>query len=62
MVGVPDYSEGAMENWGLITFREDMLLPIFGGSFDPDRTDGTKEVNTTKQNPPAKSELTAMMK
>lgn len=26
MIAVPDYAQGAMENWGLITFRESMLL------------------------------------
>ncbi|KIH52618.1 hypothetical protein ANCDUO_17278 [Ancylostoma duodenale] len=26
MVAVPDYSAGAMENWGLITFKEHILV------------------------------------
>ncbi len=26
LVGVPDMASGAMENWGLITFRETALL------------------------------------
>jgi aminopeptidase N len=26
LLAVPDFDEGAMENWGLITFREDRLI------------------------------------
>ncbi|GFH33204.1 predicted protein, partial [Haematococcus lacustris] len=32
-VGVPDFEAGAMENWGLLTFRESKLL------VDPDADD-----------------------
>ncbi len=32
LIAVPDFAFGAMENWGAITFRENLLL------FDPDKT------------------------
>jgi|GEM_PF-153459 len=37
LVAVPDFAFGAMENWGAITFRENLLL------FDPDHTDAAGE-------------------
>lgn len=36
-VALPDFASGAMENWGLITFREQTLL------VDPDTSLGTKQ-------------------
>ena len=37
LVAIPDFSAGAMENWGLITFRETAMLFKEGGSAFSDR-------------------------
>ncbi|GJQ77626.1 hypothetical protein Trydic_g12754 [Trypoxylus dichotomus] len=39
MIAVPDFSAGAMENWGLITYRETYLL------FDPKKSSAVNKIN-----------------
>jgi aminopeptidase N len=42
MIAVPDYPLGAMENWGLITYRETAML------FDPDVSSEASRQGVTK--------------
>ncbi|EYB86171.1 hypothetical protein Y032_0284g1344 [Ancylostoma ceylanicum] len=42
MVGVADFSEGAMENWGLMTFRDDIVPSNFGIVLHPETIHGGK--------------------
>lgn len=37
MIAIPDFSSGAMENWGLITYRETALLIEEGVSSESNR-------------------------
>ncbi|KRT78825.1 Peptidase, partial [Oryctes borbonicus] len=39
MIAVPDFSAGAMENWGLITYRETYLL------YDPKKSSAVNKIN-----------------
>ena len=41
MIAIPDFAAGAMENWGLITYREAILLFKDGQS-----SEGNKERTT----------------
>lgn len=42
MIAVPDYPLGAMENWGLITYRETAML------FDPDVSSESSKQRVTQ--------------
>ena len=37
MIAIPDFSAGAMENWGLITYRETAMLYQPGVSSEGDK-------------------------
>lgn len=42
LAAIPDFQSGAMENWGLTTYRETGLL------FDPDRSSASDKLGITK--------------
>lgn len=42
LAAIPDFQSGAMENWGLTTYRESGLL------FDPDKTSPSDKLGITK--------------
>lgn len=41
LIAIPDFVSGAMENWGLITFRETSVL------YDPEITTGLNHLTVT---------------
>lgn len=41
MIAIPDFGAGAMENWGLITYRETALM------FDPNHTSSRAQQRVT---------------
>lgn len=42
LAAIPDFQSGAMENWGLTTYRESGLL------FDPDKSSASDKLGITK--------------
>lgn len=42
LAAIPDFQSGAMENWGLTTYRETGLL------FDPDKSSASDKLAITK--------------
>lgn len=44
MVGIPNFGNGAMENWGLVTFRKESLLYVAGRSSVEDKKNVSETV------------------
>lgn len=42
LAAIPDFQSGAMENWGLTTYRETALL------FDPEKSSASDKLGITK--------------
>lgn len=42
-IAIPDFGTGAMENWGLITYRETNLL------YDPDESASFREIRKEEE-------------